>query len=676
MASQLEILLIARDQFSAPMQKYGAALGMISKQADEAASKVEQAGQKASKFGDAASKIDAAGRNARSGLSAMSQAAQLVGVDISGITNVAAGASDAIGDMAGALESFGTAAIGIGVAVAAVALIVKKLQEQHDATTKTIAATDHYLDSMAALTQGNAEAAASIQQIASSMATLQGMGSRNPLTQMFESFGAAKIQLEDFFNSLEHGIVRFRSLGEVIEAQKGALNDLTFGARSGYDALERLRASSTSATSAAYAHSIALQAEAEALDYVAAAARRAADAMGDTRAEGIEGRREDMRGLAEFNTEQQKEFDLYVKNNHAMDVTTNKAAAINDYYGKRFPVSMAAAKDANEAWLKSLSDTSAYDKAKAAIQAINAKLRGLVESALNPTTVEQRLGMAGDAWDEFRLRLEAVATGTDPSQYGEEFVKQMNALGMSAEQAAQAFKDFSLFSDPANLKLVNFAPIVADVQHQLDAMIGKANLTSAAMKEVWKNLSPQQKAALGAQGIDSATDAVTALIDPAGQAKVQAQGLQEALNNIPKTVTTTFNVMYAAAEAAITAFREVLDKFIADYGSVTISINAETSATPPPPGGSGGPPPSTPPPPGGEPFATGGMVIPKGFNRDTYPVRVNLSSDEILHVFNPRRPSDGGGKGGQPIYISIDGSPFRRISDRRISGYASLGATN
>ena len=86
MANQLELLLVARDMFSAPMQKYGTALGMISQQADAAAAKVEAAGNKAAKFGDVANKIDTAGRNARIGLSRMAQAAQVVGVDIGGIS--------------------------------------------------------------------------------------------------------------------------------------------------------------------------------------------------------------------------------------------------------------------------------------------------------------------------------------------------------------------------------------------------------------------------------------------------------------------------------------------------------------------------------------------------------------------------------------------------------------
>ena len=53
-----------------------------------------------------------------------------------------------------------------------------------------------------------------------------------------------------------------------------------------------------------------------------------------------------------------------------------------------------------------------------------------------------------------------------------------------------------MFANPENIKFADMGAIVADVQSQLNGMIGTANLTSAAMAEVWKNLNPQQKAQL------------------------------------------------------------------------------------------------------------------------------------------------------------------------------------
>lgn len=543
--STLEILIQARDNASPTFKNVANSAQSMGKEVDAASKKMEAAGKGANNFAQSAQKIDSAGRQARIGLSSMAQAAQLVGVDISGITGAAASASDAIGDMTGAVGSLGLAAGAAGLALAAIALVVQKLQAQHDATVKTVIATDQYLDRMKAISATNAEASAQIQKIADSMVTLQGMGSANPLTKMFESFNAGKTQLDDFFASLDKGIVRLRSLPEIIQAQKQALDDMTWSARSGYDALEALRASSGYAASAAYEHQKALDAEADALGYVAAAARRLADAMGDTRADAIADYREGARSVAEMNT----------KAWHAKYEFKEGAG-----------------------WVEKIGKNA--QKASTSVSQMVSKLKGLVESALTPTAADPNMG---NAWDEARKRFEAFATGTDLGAYGAEFQKMFEGLGMSAQQAADAFKNFSLFADPKNLNLVDFAPIIEQVKTQLDGMIGKANVTAEAMRQVWANLSPQQKAALAEQGIDNASEAITALVDPTSQAKTQVQQLGAAMAAIPNVVTTTFNVIKDAAETAVKEFREVLDKFIADYGSVTVSINAETSANAPAP---------------------------------------------------------------------------------------------
>lgn len=659
MANTLEILLIAKDQFTAPMQKYGVALGMLSKQADDAAAKVEAAGKKASGFSVAAQKIDSAGRNARIGLSSAAQAADLFGGNLSSVIGPAAGAADALGDIVGMLGAMG-AALGIVSAVGlAIGFIVSQLNAINEANTKRVA-----------------EIAKPFQQVESS---LKELGRTDPLAQLAQSIGVSTERMKEFAASSENARESLLRLNEIQKqiaettSQLAHVQDVYARTTTGREALfksdlpaliradieamqlgissaegfknkinELNEANLEAGRAAAYA-AAQVGAEAQALadaalkaDYAAAAAKRYADAIGDTRREAVEGRRADTRSISEMHTAQwmaNNEFKEGIGWVEKIDKTMQKAAT---------------------------GGVNAYSQAMQ-------KLKGLIESALSPTSVEKRLGMVGDAWDEFRLRLEAVATGTDPSQYGEAFVKQMTALGMSAEQAAAAFKDFSLFADPKNINLVNWAPLVADVQHQLDMMIGKANLTSAAMKEVWKNLSPQQKAVLAEQGIDSATEAVQALIDPTSQAKVQVQGLGSALSAIPTAITTTFNIVKDAAEAAIQEFQEVLDEFIAKYGNVTINISAETSATPPT---------AAPPVPGSETstmpgakFAAGGsFVVPRGFPNDSFPMRV--SSGEHVQVTPASQTRGAGGD----IYISIDGSPFQKVKDRRVRMRAMLGA--
>lgn len=61
-----------------------------------------------------------------------------------------------------------------------------------------------------------------------------------------------------------------------------------------------------------------------------------------------------------------------------------------------------------------------------------------------------------EAWDDFATRCEAVAKGTDAQQFGETFAQNLRALKWPPAQVATAFRDFSLFANPANLKLINW----------------------------------------------------------------------------------------------------------------------------------------------------------------------------------------------------------------------------
>jgi hypothetical protein len=154
-------------------------------------------------------------------------------------------------------------------------------------------------------------------------------------------------------------------------------------------------------------------------------------------------------------------------------------------------------------------------------EAQNSILKGVVEKALSPTTVTDTdmaaaaLGKYTNKWDEFRRRLEDVAKGVDPSKYGADFAKMFSSLGMSAEQAATKFKDFSLFADPKNLKLVDWSAFTADVGNQLMGLVGKANLMKEGFAKAWASLSKDQRASLRELGIESAGDAKKVLMGAA-----------------------------------------------------------------------------------------------------------------------------------------------------------------
>ena len=632
--STLEILINAKDNASGAMKNVAASASAMGNQVEAASKKMETAGTRARSFEQAASKIDSVGRNARVGLSSMAQAADLVGVNLNGIIGPAASAADAIGDIVGTLGSLGLAAGVAGAAIVAIGLIATQLQKQHDAAAKAIAINNEYLWSLQGIAQQSPAVAEGIKRVADQMITLQELASANQLERMFAGFTIAKAQIDDFFKSLDEGLIRFRSFPEILAENTAKLDAMAFGMKSGYDEVERLRGAMDNLIVTTNDASEAAARHATELDYEAAAARRAAAAMGDTRGDAIKDFREGARSVAEMNTK----------------------AWFAKYEFKE-----------GAGWVEKIDKNA--QKASASVSQMVSRLKSMVEGALSPTSVEQRMGMAGDAWDEFRLRLEAVASGTDPAQYGEKFAQMFNDLGMSAQAAAEGFKNFSLFADPKNLKLVDFGPIIADVKTQLDGMIGKANLTAEAMKQVWANLSPQQKAALAQQGIEGTADAVQALLDPAGLATDQVKELGGAISAIPKSITSTFYVVKDAAETAVKEFRAVLDQFIADYGNVTISINAETSTTAP------GTTPTAPAPTlpvEREKLANGGsFIVPSRYGYEGFNMGgvATASAGERVTV-TPR-----GQSGGQFVFnVSVNNDAMLNALMRRVRALAMLNA--
>jgi len=217
-------------------------------------------------------------------------------------------------------------------------------------------------------------------------------------------------------------------------------------------------------------------------------------------------------------------------------------------------------------YLNGLTDgaANAIDKGKDKMKRVMDEVRRMVESALSPTEVTEQdqhryditkriselqsqlegagrgrtaqinseidalrreseaLGPYQDKWDEFRRRVEAVATGTDIGQFGEKFRAQLSMVqgmfqNLNLDQIAAKFKDFSLFADKANLRkmldmgVVDLSGIQGNIDQQIDAIIGKANLMKEAFDNVWANMSEAKKIDLAnALGLDPETVASTA----------------------------------------------------------------------------------------------------------------------------------------------------------------------
>ena len=588
--SNLDIIVRVKDDGTGKLANTVKALDNVGDAATRASNKARAAG---SGFTEMANRIDSTGRNARIGLSSLGQAADLVGVNLSGVIGPAAGAADAIGDIVGALGALGLAGGVLGGIVVALGLVKQNYDQMIAQRAKAITQADPWIQALTRERQVTEEVAAAVQKYAEAQARAeasQGRGGGRAADAMGQSARYMRDEVDRAAEALWRLAAAAGAAGEELKILKG----------------------------------------------------EAGGVVGQTYAE----------------IEAQRQYNVYLNNfTDIQDEALAGMVAVREEGSKKSDPKILEDYKLRTNALQRLGNT--------ASQAAS-KLRGLIEGALNPTSVEERLGMVGDAWDELRLRLEAVATGTDPSQYGAGFQAQLaelEAMGYTAETAAKAMKDFSFYADPANIKFADFGPLTAQIEQQLLGLAGKANLTAAAMKDVWKNLSPTAKAALAEQGISSAEDAIDALVDPTQQAKTQVQGLNDALGAIPRAITTTFTVVKDAAETAIQEFRAVLDKFIADYGNVVISINAETTAVPP---GTNTPPPAG--PPSGN-YARGlDFIVPPGFPNDSYSFRGNLTSGERVTV----TPQGSAAAPNIIVYVMDENGNARRA--RKVRALAAMGA--
>lgn len=211
---------------------------------------------------------------------------------------------------------------------------------------------------------------------------------------------------------------------------------------------------------------------------------------------------------------------------------------------------------AEQAGNQAMNGANAAQQAADIMSKVADKVRGMVEQALNPTTVDQRLQMTGNAWDEFRLRLEAVNSGTPLDQYGAAFVAQVQKMqqitGLALPDIAAKFKDFSLFANMDWLKgalesgAIDLEPIKARINEQIQQIIGQANLMKAAFDEVWSGLAQQTKLdlanalGLSPQAANNATQVFQALSGTQAQtAATTVQGTATATSALNSALTNT-----------------------------------------------------------------------------------------------------------------------------------------
>lgn len=202
--------------------------------------------------------------------------------------------------------------------------------------------------------------------------------------------------------------------------------------------------------------------------------------------------------------------------------------------------------------------------AKAATDKLKDAVKNMVEQALKPTEVEEKdqrrydiaqkiskleesrdgkgsnkvaqinseidalkreqdaLGPYITKWDEFRRRVEAIATGTSIDQFGANFKTQLTMVqglfqNLNLDQIAAKFKDFSLFADAGKFEqmkasgIIDFGAIGADIDTQIQSIIGKARVMREAFNNVWSGMDAGSKMDLAnALGLDPTAAATTA----------------------------------------------------------------------------------------------------------------------------------------------------------------------
>lgn len=390
-------------------------------------------------------------------------------------------------------------------------------------------------------------------------------------------------ELQAYLTLLQHGAGTNQAFEDTTKNLTSAVDDLSV--------------KSEHAASVAIIHANAENERAIALDYAAAAALRLADALGDTRKETIDEQRGDMRAYAEYKTEQEWGDKVFIPGR-----------------GWVSQAQLARETKAQQEWL-------------AQQKQFMSQIRGLVESVMGNTSVEDRLKRSGDAWDEFDLRLKAKLTGTNTAEraWGADFEKTLAAVaqatGLSMQEIQNQFESGALFSNKNVLGikgLIDWGAVVGDTATAVNQIIGNYNKVSAGVQaylnsDEAKAQMPNLKMALGLDPTAAAQDVQQALTSAMGgitgggaegkpstfttklnfdssKAKSDAETLKTLIAQIPASVAgTTVTTIQDLKKSA--GFDETLETIIADINRIPELLDAEVTivyrAVNPPPASAG-----------------------------------------------------------------------------------------
>lgn len=547
---------------------------------------------------NAAEKIDRMGRQGRIGLMGLAQAADLVGINISGVVAPASAAADAVGDIAGAASALGPVGIALGVITAAVGVAAFALDQYNQRIAENIMWGNQYLQNAYMIAAQNSELASSFERLKQAHISSAQLG--------IDDLVRAVPQLALFNAGLQAIGMGVEDMDVALVKAKASFEALAWGVDSGYDAVERMRATMPQLTSAT--------------DAAAAATLRATqanDAYAASLAKSIELLAGQVNAAASM-----------AQAERTVDSWMPRLAAGNKAYNEVVTRGTQLLNENDEAQRR-LAET-IRTQAVAAWNQLKQAVRGFVEQAMQPTQVtmeDLNAAMAGKyipKWDEFRRRVEAIASGSGIEQFGPKFKAQLEMVqglfkGLNLEQIAAKFKDFSLFADlnVDQIKaLIDFGPIEAQVSQQIDSIIGKAKAMQVAFDEVWASLSAQkkidlaqalnidiksvdinsaqvqdqiQKALTGAGGVGQTQVAATVQTKLAfdhAAADKEAAAAQAKILAIPaskagETVKTLLNVDHAAADAAVSALTSAIAGIPAskDGETVTTIVDVVKAAT-------------------------------------------------------------------------------------------------
>lgn len=523
---------------------------------------------------------------------------------------------------------------GLALLGAAIPIVIAALDQMREAEARNITANNDYLRNLYALEQEFPVIAKKAQDYAHALADVEiaekqaadsgGIVNKSLLFLDPNQYIAAQITALIFQQ-------RVKDAQAAATAEKNALDALVFGVKSGYDEIEHLRSSEEGAKSSS-------DNLIPAVAGVGSAAFMASGQVGVfEQAIGKIALQEDAAALASRNLD----GELNMAGLHYTEASrANEAGAIA---AAQWNLQMDKLKENLNQGGEEASTWAS--KAQAAAEKVRSAFQGLVEKALTPTEAKP----GPDTWDEFRKRAEAVATGTDPNQYGEKFAQQianLQKLGMTAEQAATAFKDMSLFADPKNLDLVDWGPVVADINHQVDMIIGRANLMKEGFDKAWAAMDPAKRAQF-ARALDvdpnsanAAQKVFDAMSGDSAQKAANTTGeMAQNIAVIEGTHTSILDFQWDKAKKGIDEAEQYVKDHILKYADLFIEITAHTTVLPDSTtsGASGG---ST----GVHGFASGfaGMVGPS-YGGPNYFVAGEGGENELLMVIPESAMSFRGG---------------------------------